>query len=215
MTADDNTHQTTALRAAISIVTAVGVRLESREPALLLARDTKLPVAASYLIANAVAQESDWEKSPITIGLFFGDNQRADAGQPLHMLAWVGDGRRTADELRFRAIETADPIQPPENIRHVGTEDSPIRMEFIDHDEPQVLKKGHPFCMVGEDSRVEHVGVRDDHIPLRPNGRARIGWRVAVVGERGHGLLDEVDEVLKLKHLILGKGLRGKEIQCL
>ncbi len=41
----------------------------------------------------------------------------------------------------------------------MGAEDTPVRVELIKHDEPQVFKEPLPVGVVGEDPQVEHVRV--------------------------------------------------------
>jgi hypothetical protein len=48
----------------------------------------------------------------------------------------------------------------------MGTEDTPIRMEFIDHNKLQVLEEGHPLRMVREDPRMKHIRIGNDDITL-------------------------------------------------
>ena len=82
------------------------------------------------------------------------------------MLPGIGDRCRTADEDRIAAVETADPDQASEHIRQMRAEDSPTNVEFIDHHVLEVRKELLPFCMVGKDTSVEHVGVRNDNMTL-------------------------------------------------
>src|SRR3990172_12501755 len=84
----------------------------------------------------------------------------------LSQLFRIGDGRRAADELRLRSIETADPVQPSQDIGHMRSEHSAVRMKLINYHKSQVLKKGHPFRVVGKDARVEHVRIGNDNIAL-------------------------------------------------
>jgi hypothetical protein len=128
----------------------------------------------------------------------------------LGKLFGIGDGRRTADELRLRSIEAADPFQPSQDIGHMRTEHSPVGMKLINHHKSQVLKKGHPLCMVRKDARVEHVRIGNDDISLRTNRLTGIGRCISVIGEGSKGLLNLLNQVLEFDHLILGKGFCGK-----
>jgi len=95
--------------------------------------------------------------------------------------------------LGFRAVETADPIQPSQDIGHMRTEDTSIGVKFINHHKLQILKEGNPFRMMREDAGVEHVGVGDHNIPLRADGLSSILRCVPVIGEGRHRFSDPIN----------------------
>ncbi len=130
-------------------------------------------------------------------------------------LLWIGDGGGTADELRPGPIEMADTVQPPQDIGHMRSENTPVGMELVDHDEFQVLEEGQPFGMVRKNTRMEHIGIGDHNIALRTDGLPRVLGSISIIGKGFDRFLNLPDQVLKFEHLILGKGLGGKEIKSL
>ena len=54
-------------------------------------------------------------------------------------------------------------------------------MQLIDYDVPQIFEQPRPACVMRQNSRVQHVRVRQDNVPLFPNRFSRIVRRVAVV----------------------------------
>jgi len=112
-----------------------------------------------------------------------------------------------------RAVERADPPQPAEDVRDVAAEDAAIRVQLVEHDVLEVLEQLHPLGVVGEDPGVEHVRIRDDHVPGGTDRGPGLRRRVAVVGERLQLDLHLAGEALELRELILREGLRGKQVQ--
>ena len=106
-------------------------------------------------------------------------------------------------------------MKSPQDIGHVRSEDPSVGMEFIDHDEFQILEEGHPLRMMGKDGRVEHVGIGDHDVPLGPNCLSGIRRRISIIRERGNRFCNPVDQILKLEHLILRECLCGEKIQSL
>ena len=104
-------------------------------------------------------------------------------GQALRQLARVGDRRRRADEDRIRSVVPADALQPAQDVRQVAAEHAAIRVQLVDHDEAQVLEQLRPARMVRQDARVQHVGIAEHDVRLAADRAARVGRRVAVVGE--------------------------------
>ena len=103
-------------------------------------------------------------------------------GQALGQLAWIGNRRRRADDLRIGAVVPRDPAQPPQHVAQVAAEHAAIRVQFVDDDEAEVLEQLRPARMVRQDARVQHVGIAEHDMRARANRAPRVGRRVAVVG---------------------------------
>jgi hypothetical protein len=112
------------------------------------------------------------------------DERHLALGERLGQLLRVADRGRRADELRPRAVELAQPPQPPEDVRHVGAVDPAQAVQLVHHHVAQVLKELHPLRVVGQDPLVQHVGVRHHDVGPRPDRLAGVLRRVPVVGER-------------------------------
>ena len=63
----------------------------------------------------------------------------------------------------------------------MAAEDAPIGVQLVDDDDLDLLEELEPLGVMGEDRRVEHVRVGDDHLAGRPDGRPDGRRRVAVV----------------------------------
>ncbi len=94
----------------------------------------------------------------------------------------------------------------------MGTEHTTIGVKFIDNDVFQVLKECDPFGMVGEDAGMKHVRIGDNDVPFGSNGLSSILRGISIIGERADRPCRCLDQLLKLTHLVLGKGLCRKEI---
>ncbi len=64
----------------------------------------------------------------------------------------------------------------------MGTEDPPVGMELVNHHKSQVLKKGEPFGVVGQDRRMKHIRIGDDNVPLGADGSPGILGSISVIG---------------------------------
>jgi len=125
----------------------------------------------------------------------------------------VRDRRRGEDEDRVRAVERADPAQPAQDIRDIAPEHPAIGVELVQDDVAEVFEQLHPFRVVGEDPGVEHVRVRDDHVPGRADRRAGLRRGVAVIGVRLQVDRHLGRQPLELGELVLRQGLRREEIE--
>ena len=65
----------------------------------------------------------------------------------------------------------------------MAAEHAAIRVQLVDHDEPQVLEELRPARMVRQDARVQHVGIAEHDVRRAANRPPRVRRRVAVVGE--------------------------------
>ena len=131
----------------------------------------------------------------------------------LRQFPGVGDGGRAADERRFRAVEGADALEPADHVGQVGAEDPPVPVEFVQDDVAEVLEKLDPLGVVGQDARVEHVGVRDHHVSRRADLGPGAGGGVTVVGEAGDVGLHRFREGVQFSQLVLAQGLGGEEVE--
>jgi len=80
------------------------------------------------------------------------------AGDPFRELPGIGDGRRREDELRLSSVEGSRAPEAADEHGHVGTEDPPVPVGFIDHHHLQVREERCPPVVPGEDL-VELVGL--------------------------------------------------------
>jgi len=53
-------------------------------------------------------------------------------------------------------------------------------MQFIDHDEAQILKELHPLGVMRQNTGMQHVRIGDDNLPGDAHGTARGRGRIAV-----------------------------------
>ena len=60
---------------------------------------------------------------------------------------------------------------------------------------------------------MEHIGIRDHHMPRLPHGTAGGGRRVAVVGKGFNVHAQEFNQFIQFRDLIGGQGFGGKKIQ--
>ena len=148
----------------------VAGRVEGRSP------DAELPVHDRRVVDREVAV------APRRAAAV--DERHLPLGEDLGQLLRVADRGRGADELRPRAVELAQPPQPPEDVGHVRAEHAAQAVQLVDHDVAEVLEQLHPLRVVRQDALVEHVGVRDHDVRPRPDRLARVLRRVAVVRER-------------------------------
>ena len=102
------------------------------------------------------------------------------------------------------------PEQPAQDVRDVAAEDAAIRVELVDHDDPELLEQLEPLRVVGQDRRVEHVRVRHDDLAGGPDRRADRGRGVPVVGRRGDAQVGRPGQLRQLGDLVLAEGL-GRE----
>ena len=88
---------------------------------------------------------------------------------------------------------------------------TPVGVQLVDHDDPQLLEQLEPLGVVGQDRGVEHVRVGDDDLAgaadRRPDGRRR----VAVVRRGRDAQVSCPGELGELGDLVLAEGLGGKQ----
>ena len=130
----------------------------------------------------------------------------------LRMLLGIGHGRGAADEDGVLSVEAADPFQAPEHVGHVAAEDPPVDVKLVHYHVLQIGEELLPLGVVGQDAGVEHVRVGDHHVALLADRLPGVVRRVTVVGEGLDVRLQLADEAMHLRHLVVGEGLRGKEV---
>ncbi len=137
---------------------------------------------------------------------------RADgpADQELRELRRVADGRGAAHDDRVAAVVRAQAQEPPQDVGDVAAEHAPVHVELVHDDHPELLEQLEPLGVVGEDRRVEHVGVGDHDLAGLADRRPDRGGRVAVVAGRCDLELRVPDELRQLRDLVLPEGL-GRE----
>ena len=133
--------------------------------------------------------------------------------QARRQFARIGDRRRGANELRIRAVEARDAPQPPQHIGQVAAEHAAIGVQLVQHDIAQVFKQALPARVVRQDSRVQHVRVGEHDVPALANRLARVGGRVAIVGEDAEAIVEARGQVVQLGKLILRERFGGEQVQ--
>ena len=127
--------------------------------------------------------------------------------------ARIRDRRRGADELRVRAVEARDAPQPPQHVGQVAAEHAAIRVQFVQHDVAQILEQPLPARVVRQDSGVQHVRIRQHDVPALANRLARVGGRIAVVGEDAEAIVETRGQVVQLGELILRERFGREKVE--
>ena len=112
----------------------------------------------------------------------FGDGGDLAPGQLGGQLHGVGDGGAAQDEARVTAVKCAQPHQAAKYVGQVASKYAAVGMQLVDDDVFEIFKQLDPPGMVGEDVGVQHVRVGDHDMARLPDGLARGGLGVAVVG---------------------------------
>ena len=85
-------------------------------------------------------------------------------GHPLKELFRITNRRRTRNDLRIVVVHRAKPQQPPQNKCHMRPQNPSISVKLINRNHPQSLQELRPVCVRGQDARMEHVRVRQNHV---------------------------------------------------
>ncbi len=133
--------------------------------------------------------------------------------QALGQLGRVGDGRRGAEEAGRGAVEVADPLQPPDDVRHLAAEEAAIGVELVDDDELEAGEELAPARVVGQDPGVQHVRVGQDDVPALADGGPLARRRIPVVGVDLDAEWQLLDEGGQLRQLVLCQRLGRKQVQ--
>ena len=115
------------------------------------------------------------------------DQDGGSSGEGRGELQRIRNRRRAADDDRMAAVVRTQPEQSSDHVRDMAAEDAAVRVQLVDHDHPELLEQLEPLGVVGEDRRVEHVGVRDDDLSGTADRRPNRRRRIAVVRRRGDG----------------------------
>ena len=108
----------------------------------------------------------------------------------------------------------ADAPEPAHRIGHVRAEHAAVRVDLVDDHEPQVGEEAAPARVVGQDSLMEHVGVRQDHVALVAQAAPNALGRVAVIRARlKPDVVAHFGEAIERAQLVLGQGLGGVHVQ--
>lgn len=70
-----------------------------------------------------------------------------------------------------------------------------------------------PLGMVGQDARVQHIGVAYHHMPGLANGAARRAGGIAIIGIGFDIRAQQLDQLVQFAHLISRQRLGRKQIQ--
>ncbi len=126
----------------------------------------------------------------------------------------IRNGCRAADELWLRTVKIADALQPAQDVCKVASVDAAIIVQLVDDEILQVLKQLHPFGVVGQNTRVQHVGIRHHDVGFVPYRAPGILRRVAIVGVARNGASHGLIQALHFQTLVFSQRFRRKQIQC-
>ena len=143
----------------------------------------------------------------------FGDGGDFPPGQLGGQLHGVGDGGAAQDEARVAAIKRAQAHQAAKHVGQMASEYAAVGVQFVDDDVFEIFKQLDPSGMVGEDVGVQHVRVGDHDVARLPDGLARGGLGIAVVGIGFDVHPQGLDHVVEAADLIGRERLGGKEVQ--
>ena len=135
------------------------------------------------------------------------------ANHRLGELLRVADGGRAADEGGICAVEGADALQAADHVGQVRAEHAPVGVDLVDDHILQVFEQLDPLCVVGQYALVQHVRVGNHNVARLPYRRARRSGRIPVVGIRLDAHAHILDHAVKLRYLVAGKRLGGKQVQ--
>ncbi|RSS41670.1 hypothetical protein EF902_22415 [Streptomyces sp. WAC05858] len=142
-----------------------------------------------------------------------GDLHDGHAGQPARGDRRVGGGGRGEQEHRRGAVAGADAAQPAQHLGHMGAEDTPVGVAFVDYHIAQRPQEGGPSGVAGQDAAVEHVGVGEHIVRVLADPLALLHGRVAVVDRRPDAGPQRGGEAGHRAALVGGQRLGGGEVQ--
>ena len=138
------------------------------------------------------------------------------AGERRAQFAGITHRGRAQHVDRICPVTSGQPVEPPENLRHMCAEYAPIGMGLIHHHMGQTCQKGRPLLVMGQDTQMQHFRVADEHRGrVAPDLAPEMVRGVAVIqGGGGAGVLGPCGgEGVKGRKLVLGQGLERKKIQ--
>ena len=81
----------------------------------------------------------------------------------------------------MRTVEGAYPLQAPDDVGDLASEQSSVGVELVDDHKLQAREKAAPPGVVRQQSGVQHVGVGHDDVAAFADGGPATGRRIAVV----------------------------------
>ncbi|ASR00274.1 hypothetical protein CGL27_22810 [Streptomyces sp. 11-1-2] len=142
-----------------------------------------------------------------------GDLHDGNAGQPAGSDRRIGGGGRREQEHGRGAVAGADASQPAQHLGHMGAEDTPVGVAFVDHHIAQRAQEGGPSGVAGQDAAVEHVGVGEHVVRVLTHPFALLHGRVAVVDRRPDAGAQRGGEAGHRAALVGGQRLGGGEVK--
>ena len=142
------------------------------------------------------------------------DDAERQADQPLGVLSRVGNGCRTANELRVRPIKFAQAAEAAEDTGDVSAEHPAIRMRLVDNHVFQVAQQTCPVLVIGQDTEVKHIRISEDYPGLFPYVSPFLLGSVTV--KSSQLFLPELvrrQEPAQSAQLVLGEGFSGKKVK--
>lgn len=110
-------------------------------------------------------------------------------------------------------MEACYPTKTSYHVGEVATEHTTISVQFVDDDVVEVLEELKPSRMVWQDSRVEHVWVREDDAAVVADRTPCIGGGVSVEDMGADVDPGRFNEPMKACVLILSEGFGGEEVE--
>ena len=111
------------------------------------------------------------------------------------------------------AIKRAQAQQAAEHVGQMASEHAAVGVQLVDDDVFEIFKQLDPSGMVGENVGVQHVRVGDHDVARLPDGLARGGLGIAVIGIGFDVHPQGLDHVVEAADLIGRERLGGKEVQ--
>jgi len=142
------------------------------------------------------------------------DHRERTVEERLHMFAGVSDRRGAADKAGRRAVHGANAQQAAEDIGDVRPERAAVGMHLVHHDVFQAPQEIAPAAVViGQDPRMQHVGVGDHEIRAFHDLAAFFARGVAVKGAELAGVERGFEQCAERALLVARKRLGGVEQQ--
>ena len=143
----------------------------------------------------------------------FGDGGDLAPGQLGGQLHGVGDGGAAQDEARVAAVKRTQAHQAAKHVGQVASEHAAVGVQLVDDDIFEIFKQLDPPGMVREDVGVQHVRVGDHDVASLPDGLARGGLGIAVIGIGFDVHAKGLDHIIEAADLIGRERLGGEEVQ--
>src|SRR5699024_5028551 len=123
-------------------------------------------------------------------------------------------GGRGQDGTGGAAVMGGEPQQPAQHEGHVGAQDAPIGVAFVDDDVAQAAQQPLPAPVAWQQGEVQEVRVGEHHIGPVPYPGAFVGGGVAVAGGRSHvGDPAGGEHPAQAVQLVGGQGFGGAEVE--